>query len=319
MEKENLTTKNIKDFTTSDTVYLRYMKDPQHPVFFLCQFIKFENGRVYGKAISTDTNPQLWENEIASGLFIDTKLEKAALNGKMESEKGWGGYHYFDALGFACYPEEKQEDVLHQKDHPSYGMMSFSRAQSNHGHHLFGSTLKHHDFITLRISKGELDRSLNKDRYYAKGQIMEIHMSESQFSELITSFNRGVGSPVTIAWIDGKDVPPCPFVSKTEQFNAEFKQKMKNLTHDLQKIVEKTTVILESAKPISKGERNIIAGSIERLVMELSSNLPFINEQFSEQMDKTVAEAKASLEAFLTKRSKELGVGSIERKPLELE
>ena len=318
-EVKNLTTKNIKEFTTNDTIYLRYMKDPQHPVFFLCQFIKFEDGRVYGKAISTDTNPQLWKWEIERGLLIDAKIEKVALFGEQESDKGHTHYYYFDALGFACYPKIKQEDVLHQKDHPSYGMMRFSRGQSSKAHQLFGSTLKHNDFISLTISKGELNRGdLNYDSYYAREQMMEIHMSESQFAELITTFNRGSGVPVTIAWFNGENVPQCPFVSKTEQFNAEFKQKMLNLTDDLQKTIEKTKVILESAKPISKGERDVIAKSIESLVSAISSNLPFINSQFAESMDKTVTEAKASLEAFLLKRSKELGVGNIETRPIEL-
>lgn len=320
MLTENLTTKNIGEFTEKDTIYLRYKTGVDNSQFFRCQFIKFDGGRVYGKAIDTDVNPLLWSREIEKGFFIDNKLEKAALYGKQESDKGYGHFHYFDALGFACYPESEQNDILHQTDHPSYGIMKFVRSQSSKGHSLFGSTLKHSDIITLTISKGELNRGdLNYDSYYAKEHLMEINMSESQFAELITTFNRGSGVPVTISWIDGKHVEPCPFVSKTEQFNAEFKQKMKNLTDDLQKMVAKTKIILESAKPISKGEREIIAGSISSLVSAISSNLPFINEQFAEQMDKTVSEAKASLEAFFVKRSKELGVGGVERKPIEIE
>lgn len=311
-EKNNLTLKNIKEFTSEDTIYIRTTKfeGSDFPRIFLCQFIKFEGGRVYGKAISHDADRSTYQRRIEEGLFIDAKLTECALYGPDgSSTEGRTHYQWFDAIGFAAYPPADQTPVLHQKDHPSYGLVRFTRSQASRGHSLFGSSLKHHDIISLEISRAELNRGdLNYDSYYAKEHIIEVNMSESQFAEIITTFNRGTGTPVTITYLNGKRIEECPFVSKTDQFSAEFKQKMKNLTQELQQTVEKATTILSSPKAISKGERDIIQNSIERLAMQINSNIPFINDQFATQMEKTVTEAKASIEAFLRNRSKEYGV-----------
>lgn len=78
---------------------------------------------------------------------------------------------------------------------------------------LFGSSIKHHDIITLRISPAYMDRDLNYDRYYAENHpYIEINMSQSQFAQAITSLNMGAGVPVTLRQINGEYIEPCPFV-----------------------------------------------------------------------------------------------------------
>ena len=69
--------------------------------------------------------------------------------------------------------------------HPSFANLYIGRSQSSGKVALFGSSIKHHDIINLRISPAFMDRDLNYDRYYAENlPYIEIAMSQSQFAKL---------------------------------------------------------------------------------------------------------------------------------------
>ena len=93
--------------------------------------------------------------------------------------------------------------------HPSFGMLSFSRAHGGHSN-LFGSSIQHRDTIHMVLKEGTVSRDLNEDWYLGGPEIVEVEMSQSQFAELITSMNMGSGVPCTIKFIKGKDVSLNP-------------------------------------------------------------------------------------------------------------
>ena len=51
--KDNLKPLCITDFTSEDTIYIKFESEKGYPNIYLCQFIKYEGNRVYGKVIST--------------------------------------------------------------------------------------------------------------------------------------------------------------------------------------------------------------------------------------------------------------------------
>ena len=74
--------------------------------------------------------------------------------------------------------------------HPSFGIAKFSRHSCSHPQSLFGSSIGHENTITLTISRADHIRSDSSyDRYYEKGQIIEVEMSAAQFAEMITTMN----------------------------------------------------------------------------------------------------------------------------------
>ena len=48
---------------------------------------------------------------------------------------------------------------------------------------------------------------------------------------------------------------------------------------------------------------------------EISSNLPFVNQQFNESMEKTVGEAKASIEQYFNSKIQQLGIDAVKANP----
>ena len=191
--------------------------------------------------------------------------------------------------------------------HESYGMIEMSRTTSSRGENLFGSSIKHQNTIRVRISPAEVDRHLNQDWFHNLGHpYIEVEMSQSQFAEAITSMNT-TGTPCTIRRLNGKGIADCPQVSKRQIFEEEFTKDMENLAKKLETLTKESKEIL-SKKSITKGDRETILSQINMLNQEIRSNIPFIGSQFNEQMDKTIAESKGEVEAFVLNKIHSLGL-----------
>ena len=182
--------------------------------------------------------------------------------------------------------------------HPSYGSLAFSR-RTGGATPLFGSSIEHRDTIAMTLYHADITRGLHSDSIYGNKKIIEVEMSYSQFAEAITSMNMGSGVPVTIRWTE-KDghVPACDFVSKREQFADEFKEKRKEVTMESQQIIKDVTELFNQKKTLTKSDKQEILSKLNKLSMEIGCNMDFIADQFNEQMDKTVMEAKGEIESF---------------------
>lgn len=131
-----------------------------------------------------------------------------------------------------------------KEEHPSYGMLSFSRHTSNYSHPLFGSSVKHKDTIHLKLKTGSVKRHLNQDWYFGEGLLFDVEMSYSQFAQLITCMNIGDGVPVTIrkTQLDRK-IPDCPFKDKASIHREEFQTHLDKVYGKTKQLISKVTEI----------------------------------------------------------------------------
>ena len=65
-----------------------------------------------------------------------------------------------------------------------------------------------------------------------------------------------------------------------------------------QQIIKDVAEMFEQKKNFTKADRQEILGKLSKLSMDIGCNMDFIADQFNEQMDKTVMEAKGEIEAF---------------------
>lgn len=80
-EVVNYTTKNIREFQPGDTIYINKSIPSGHVVTWFCEFVKFERGVVYGKAI-TATPDWAFHKSTDTGKEIKARLSKCYLWGK---------------------------------------------------------------------------------------------------------------------------------------------------------------------------------------------------------------------------------------------
>jgi ElaB/YqjD/DUF883 family membrane-anchored ribosome-binding protein len=67
-----------------------------------------------------------------------------------------------------------------------------------------------------------------------------------------------------------------------------------------------------SKASINKGDREAILGKLRMLMQNINSNMPFVQSQFNEAMDKTVTEAKAEVEGFVEGKIRALGIDALQ-------
>lgn len=185
--------------------------------------------------------------------------------------------------------------------HESYGIMRFSRVHGGKTT-LFGTSLRQDNKIQCTLSTGAVKRDLHTDWYTDEEELFEVEMSQSQFAELITSLNMGVGVPVTIRHIreEGK-IHTCeepPFIAKGEQHQREFSESMQDAFRETQELIEQVEKLFTEKKNLTKADRQEVINALSCIQNEIGSNLDFAVQQFREQMDHTVAEAKAEIEAY---------------------
>lgn len=198
--------------------------------------------------------------------------------------------------------------------HESYGVLQLSRCQRP-ATALFGSTIKHENTIRLKVSAAETQRQYNSDYIFSshspRDTYVEVEMSYTQFAEAITSLNQGVGVPVTVRYANGREMAPCPFISKDEQFRSEFKSDLSELAVTADSAVSFAKELFSSKKPLTKTEKEELLSMLARVSQTVKSNIPFVRERFVEQMDKTVAEAKGNFEGFIQNRMNEIANAAI--------
>lgn len=198
-------------------------------------------------------------------------------------------------------------------EHESYGIIEIGRVQSSGNTPLFGSSILHHNFISISIQTAKLDRGLNKDWIHGRKHIVDFKMSPTQFADAITSLNVGGGTPITLEYVTGDEKSyrsEPPFESKTRTFNKEFEQSCK----DLAKRFDDTIKLAEE----THAQKRLVT-EIQMLRQAIASNLPFINNSFTEQMEHTVTEAKGEVEAFVTHTVTSYGIEAIRKQAPQLQ
>lgn len=197
--------------------------------------------------------------------------------------------------------------------HPSYGTLLFNRASGSGKTTLFGSSIGHSDTITMELYHADITRGLNQDWIHGNNLVASVEMSYSQFAEAITSFGCGTGVPVTIRYTekDGR-IPKCDFVSKREQFTNEFKTKREEVTKESQQLLQDVADLFAQKGAITKADREAVISKLNKLSTDLGSNMDFIADQFNEQVDKTVMEAKGEIESFYQNKINSLASAALQ-------
>jgi hypothetical protein len=198
-------------------------------------------------------------------------------------------------------PTGHSEQFGDKYEHPSFGTIAFSRTQGCNVP-LFGSSIEHHNTIRLIVSHAELNRDLQRDWIFSRGTIVEVDMSPTQFADAITGLNSSE-IPVTIRYIqNGQRIPDPPYQNKVKQFNKEFQD-------DINKLSKSFDEAINLAKE-TKAQKRLIQ-FIEGLKIQFKNNLPFVNESFSEQMEKTITETKGEIDAFIDNKIVQYGLDAI--------
>lgn len=203
-------------------------------------------------------------------------------------------------------PIRTETDEIHgdKYEHPAFAQIGVSRVSGNTS--LYDSDFQHQHYMVVRISKSVLNRSLSRDWHFAGNEMIEVAMSESQWATFVSSPNEGRGVPCTLQHFNGARVPAIPMTDRESQFYAEMKKKMSDGVSHLDALEAEVEGLGLSAKKTAS-----LLGSLRMARMQLDSNAPFVESQFSEHMEKTVEKAKAEIHGYMTATIQRAGLAAL--------
>lgn len=174
------------------------------------------------------------------------------------------------------------------------GIMSIHRTQST-GSVLFGSPIKHDSYIAIRVDSCEVDNNTVDaiPRYYPRNRKIEVHLTSSQFAELITTLNVGNGTPCTIYWCEGKrNEIPQELGDDTQRFRNKVREINAEITAQIQVLVD---MVNTDGVKLTKTQKKQLNVKLQSIISKLNHDYPFVFECFQERMESVKQQIKAEL------------------------
>lgn len=196
--------------------------------------------------------------------------------------------------------------------HPAYGMIGLSRCTTNPPMHLFGSNIKHSNFICLSIKTAERSTDGNHEFRFAKKNLIEVWISGTQLGDMLSSMNVGEGVPCTIRYRETDyDIP---LIADEDTIVSDSRKALQNRINELTRVANdlcKQSKELLKQPTVKKSDLKELDNKLDRILVELNSNLGYVAECFDEKVEKTVTHAKGEVDAFVSNVIASAGIKAI--------
>jgi len=202
-----------------------------------------------------------------------------------------------------------------KKTHPSYGRINIVRS-SGCKRVLFGSSIEHGNTVTLIISPASIQRHLHRDWIYGNGtDFIEVEMTMAQWANMVSSVGVGEGTPCTVRYLNGEHIEgEKESPKKTSEFLKEFNQNLKGLAdNEISGPMKRLNELVQGLNVSQKAKKELEM-ALRAVTVQLSSNLPFVAEQFSRFAEHTTAEMVAEQEASAINMLIGMGLDSVREK-----
>lgn len=200
-----------------------------------------------------------------------------------------------------------------EETHESYGLVQISRVASTPVR-LFGSSVEHQNFFTLKILRGKRIASDTGERFWSDGRVpvVEVSLTPAQFVEMITTMNSGEGIPCTLEHVDGvrMDRTPDDAGSELKVMSDLFKERLATVVKELDAHDKALEALLEK-KAFTKEDKKQIRSTVNTAARFLNDSAPFVIKVFGEHVEKAAAKGKLEVEAFIATALHKVGIKAI--------
>jgi len=202
--------------------------------------------------------------------------------------------------------------------HPAYGQIGAYRTTGG-GRTLYGSDLRHQNYMVITIRRSELHRSLSRDWHMGRNELIEISLSEAQWATFVSTPNSGLGVTCTLDRVAGEpEIPNIPRRREVEVAKDELYERTKKMAAKVTDTI--ADVQGEIGSSLSKKRREAIIKRLRKLEQDLGANVPYYVEQFEEHMEGVVEDAKIEANAYVQNIVQRAGLDALGgAMPLQLE
>lgn len=192
--------------------------------------------------------------------------------------------------------------------HPSFGMLQVTRVSSGHGATLFQSDVAHHDYVVIRLGEAVRRRQNGHDHVMSEAGVVEAAMSFSQWSELTAAFGTE-GVPATIRWVrDVGDVEQVEHESRAAVSIAETRDAARKATAAIMAAADEVQRLFDAKA--GRRELGDALNALKHRIGNTASNMAYAGTVLNEHVERTVAHAKADIEAAVANAAARHGINA---------
>ncbi|MCV9964498.1 hypothetical protein OIU34_21650 [Pararhizobium sp. BT-229] len=185
--------------------------------------------------------------------------------------------------------------------HPSFATVGFFAMHGSGGTDLFGANVRLANTIRMKVCRAHMETG-TVDRVHEDETILELELSESQFTQAITQFNRGTGSPATLR--QAMDIGVAPVVyPQIARVDVEERLKSRG-DHRVEAEIKKIREAFEAVRSLAEADGSVskkaLQGAVKSLgyaIGNLPGNLDYYKKLLREDADRLLDEAKLELHA----------------------
>lgn len=191
-----------------------------------------------------------------------------------------------------------------KNNHETFGKISISK-YSGRGE-FFGSDLVHNGGINIEISGASVERKVGREWIHSENLKIRVQMSHNQYIDMITSGMNTDGVPCTIIHDGTKFLDRIPHAKNTkEDFKRDFNKTNEQLLLRIEELQSKLS------GNIGKRKLEELKHDLSIIKNHLESNIPFVMNSFTEEMEQVVTEAKHSISNYMEHKVRTLGLEAI--------
>lgn len=196
----------------------------------------------------------------------------------------------------------------------SYATISLHRIEHSKAMQLFGSNAPITTSVVLKISPAIMYRDVIMDHVSAHGRpLIEVEMTPNQFSELITHFNCGSGTPCTIRQKDGELYEQKNFESRISSIKELFAKRIQDRLSLFTEDAAKMATWCKNGRP-TKEQLQTMKNIFDGMINEYRVNIPYFMECFEESFAELSTEVKSEFENWMVKRISDAGIQALNEK-----
>lgn len=195
------------------------------------------------------------------------------------------------------------------------GVISISRTNGGSVNRFVGSTVPSETAISIKVYQAEKTSSkFDKERFIPTKGIVTVELTPSQWAELITSLNIGVGSPCTITRLNGKRIEQTyETESVCSYYENRLQDEFSNITNRFDALFEDAMDILSNKKSINKADRETIMSAYREVERFMGDSAPFIQKMFKEDLDKHTVDAAMAFKNDMSEAMQLMSINQLER------
>jgi hypothetical protein len=203
-------------------------------------------------------------------------------------------------------------------NHPSFGMISISHVGCSQAKRLFGSGIKHSNFVEIEIYTADQEEDSYNTYYFQRKKLISVYLSAAQFTGLLTRTNT-IGVPCTIHYTKDDGIiehPPDKHVR--EKMLSDIKKEYYELASVVKSLKEEINDDLKGQ--VSAAKKQKIKDNVGKIYQDVASNLKFLMEQQIKTLENVGIEIQAEAESSINSMIKSLGIEALqEQSKLQLE